>query len=228
MKKQLYILSFALGMLCNNNLSAQTQGTSIINDQIFFDETNNESKWMFFEKTFITNIHEAKSVVRNNILNALPATLILGSFYGALTIPANNTENFICKVTQANNVCMTTGTILTTLLALQWLESSSASTTKRNVVTNFFVNWEENQFFVPEELFEAFEAIHNMIKVEGNAFIAANANAIVDSTVFSITRHFEKRYSKTLDVSAADALSSTKTVTEIVKNFIECGSKLNK
>ena len=68
-------------MLMASNVAA-------FNERSVFDETSEDSKWMFIEKKFITDIHAKKESIWTHLSTVIPASAIAFSGYGYLQIPA--------------------------------------------------------------------------------------------------------------------------------------------
>ena len=242
---------------------------SAFNERSVFDETNENSKWMFIEKKFITDIHAKKESIWTHLSTIAPAAAIAFSGYGYLQIPAkkeadapkvevsqptknttatntnSSTEStkeaestkevkavteiknidFIQSLLTPQNVYTILGLSATALLVVQYLECELSSRANRNAVEDFFNNWEENQFYVPAELKEAFDAIAEMIELQGQEAVLKKSDEIVNAIKYITTRQLS-RYSKSLEISACNTLGNVKTIGEIFKNAIETGGKL--
>lgn len=218
MKKQLYI--FSLMMVMINNVTA-------FNELTVFDETNEESNWMFIEKKFITDIHAEKKSFWTHLSTIIPAAAIAFSGYQYFQITNDNeNKDFIQTLLKPQNIYSITSLAATSLLITQYLECKLSAQANRNAVENFFNNWDQNQFYIPEELEEAFDAIAETIELQGQEAVLEHADEIVDAIQFITTRKLSSRYSKSLEITACNALGNAKTIGEILKNAVETGSKL--
>ena len=216
MKKQLYIFTFAIAMMTTVNAFDQLT---------MFDETNEESKWAVIEKVFITDINEAKQSFWKHLSGVAVSTLIAGGAYQ--TYNANPEAKFMDSLQLSRNFYCLGTLAMGGLLATQTIQCHLSNQTNRNAVTKFFGNWDKNQFYTPAALKEAFDIIAETMELEGNEATLKNADEIIDTIQFIIMRHFEKRYEKVLQFTAATALSDTKTAGEILKNAVETTVKMS-
>ena len=177
MKKQIYIFSFAIAMMTTVNAFDQLT---------MFDETNEESKWAAIEKFYITDINEARQSFWKHVSGGAVAILTgLGVYF---TYTAKNALDhdgkeipFIGYFQKTQNVCGLATVAMGTLLATQIAQCHLSNQTNRNAVAQFFGNWDQNQFYTPVELQEAFDIIAETMELEGDEAILKNANEIVDT-----------------------------------------------
>ncbi len=218
MKKQLCIFSFALAMVTN---------VIAFDELTMFDETNEASKWTFIENKFITQPAAEKQFIWTHVGAVATGLVIAGT--GATWFSLKDEDrkvNLSTNMFATGNVLAGVSCAATAILTTSGLDCYLAARANRNAVANFFNNYENNQFFVPEELQNAFDLIAEAIEFAGMNAVLENADDIVGLIQFQVMRHFEKRYEKVLQATAATALADAKTVTEIVKNSIESVSKL--
>ncbi|MDP3788329.1 MAG: hypothetical protein Q8Q60_03380 [Candidatus Chromulinivorax sp.] len=220
MKKQLFIFGFAVAMVTN---------AMAFDERSMFDETQEESKWTFVEKAFITAPAEYKKAVWAHVesavtgLIAVTAATVCGSLYFYNNDQFNNQLKDTLSI---GNVSGGAALAATALSAKSSLECYLANQAHRNAVENFFNNWEQNQYFVPAELQDAFDAIAEMIDIESQDAVLNHANEIVNTIQFIVMRHFGDRYKAVLTATAVNSLVDTKTAGEILKNAIETAGKL--
>ena len=219
MKKQLFIFSFAVAMVTN---------VIAFNELTMFDETNEASKWTFIENKFITQPAAEKQFIWTHVGAAVTGLVIVGTFGTHLATSSKdlNEQPKLDKMLTMGNILTGFGSAATAIGATSALDCYLSARANRNAVANFFNNYENNQFFVPEELQNAFDLIAEAIEFAGMDAVLVNADDIVGLIQFQVMRKFEKRYEKVLQATAVNALADAKTVTEIVKNSIESVSKL--
>jgi len=229
MKKYFYALAFSL--IASSHVAA-------FESHMCFDETNNESKWTYLEKTFITDISDAKSNVWKHLNNLIPATAITAALwkYNKLQkTPAPTTESSTDAITvtqiaynafSAENVCLGVTLTSSVVLATQGLQCYLNYSLNRQAVESYLKNWEVNKLYTPDELVEFFEFLVERIHIQGKESVLSQAHEIVETLQFLTVRHFEKRYAKALDIVAANAFGDIKTATEIIKNGLDITGKL--
>ncbi len=217
MKKQLFIFGFAVAMATN---------AMAFNERSMFDETNEESKWIFVEKAFISAPSDYKKLAWTHVEAVVTGLIAVGAAttFGTL-YHYNQLNDKIENPLSVGNVSGGAAVAATALYATSALECYLSNQANRNAVEDFFNNWEQNQYFVPAELQDAFDTIAYTIELEGKDVVLNNANAIVDTIQFIVMRHFEKRYEKLLQITAVNSLADTKTAGEILKNAVETTSK---
>lgn len=222
MKKQILMFSFMVAMISQ---VVAFEDKITFDDRFMFDETNEQSQWQYIERAFITKPAAEKTCAWKHLSAALNPSIAAFALYGYATSTANDVS-FMQEMAKPKNVFSIIGTVSSAIAILQALECRLFTQTNRNTVENFFNNWNENQFYVPVELEEGFTLIAEAIEAEGQDFIIAHANEIVDTIQFHIMRHFEGRYKATLEIKGRDALADTKTTSEIVKIFTETAKNL--
>jgi hypothetical protein len=220
MKKKLYILGFMFAMISNQSFAF---------DEIsLFSETSEKSKWMVLEKKFITNIHKSKKTTWSHVSSVIPAVTAIFAGYQYCNLDSVNSDNdILLNLRKPVNVYPMLGIVATTILASEYLDCYLSSKNNRTAVKDFFANWEENQYYIPSELEEAFDILADVIEFEGEEAVLAHANEIVEAIQFLVTRNFESRYKNSLDAKARDAMSDTKTVIESFKNFFDGAKHLS-
>jgi len=218
MNKQLCLFSFLVGM---------ATFTTAFDERSFFDETNNDAKWEFVEKKFITDIADSKQFVWQHI-----TPWILGSIASVAawqsyqtSIKENNTD-FVKSMLQTSNVYFITSTAAATILATQGFQCFLSNYANRQAIEEFFVNWDENATYTPKELTEAFDMIAETLELQGKEAVLEHADEIVDMIQFVTMRHFKDRYKNILEYKASNALADTKTLGEIIKISLESADKL--
>ena len=215
MKKQLFIFSFVVAMASN---------VIAFDERTMFDETNEASKWTFIENKFITQPAAEKQLIWTHASAIATGLVIVGT--GVTWFNLEKRDTPMGNAFTQGNVIAAIGTAATAIISTSGLDCYLAARAHRNAVTNFFNNYEENQFFVPAELEQAFDKIAESIEFAGLDAVLLHADDIVELIQFQVMRHFEKRYEKVLQATAVNALADAKTVTEILKNSIESVSKL--
>jgi hypothetical protein len=212
MKKQLFIFSFAVAMISN---------VIAFDERSMFDETNEESKWTFVENKFITKPAAEKAYIWKHLSAGAVAAVAIGAFVklGYLN-DADRNDDFSKKIFTTGNVLAGLSSLSAVTFTTSALECYLSARANRNAVADFFTNWDQNQFFVPAELQDAFDTIAETIELEGKEVVLKNADEVVSTVEFLVMRHFEKRYEKLLQITAVSALNDNKTATEIFKNII--------
>ncbi len=218
MKKQLFTFSLVLAMASN---------MIAFNELSMFDETSQESKWVLIEKKFITQPSTEKKLIWTHI-NSAATLLFAGGTLGTYAIlSSEQCKNKLSEqIMDTGNILAGFGTAATFMSATSALDCYLSTRANRNTIASFFNNYDENRFFVPSELEEAFDLIAESIELFGQESILNEANEIVELIQFHVMRHFEKRYEKVLQITAVNAVADAKTVTEVLKNSIECVGKL--
>lgn len=180
-----------------------------------FNTADEQSKWGFMEKKFITDIYADKKMTLSHVTAAIPTAAAALAGY-LLTTDASLLE----RSTKSNLILLGGGALAATMVSAQYLESYLTAQANRKAITNFFAHWDTYKFYVPAELLEYCTTIADVIKAQGLEETLQNAQIIVKDLQDMITRHFESRYKKLLEFEASNNLSDTKTVSEIFKNFI--------
>ncbi len=214
MKKQLYLFTFMMTLISS---------TYAFDERSFFNEADEVAKWQFIENTFITKIAADKKSIWTHFSSAATLALAGTAGYAWTQTPATETKIDLLKT---NTLLALVTAAATGLLTIQGLECYLSHEANRNAVAEFFGNWDENQFYIPTELEEAFDMISEMIELEGKDAISAHANEIVELIQFHVTRHFEKRYEKVLQGAASVSLADAKTATEIIKLFTDTSKNI--
>lgn len=213
MKKQFLLFSFAFAMVSN------VTTTLAFDEHTLFDTTNVTARWSFIEKKFITDISAAKQASWSYYAPVLPAILIATA---ASNLVVTEGKNLLAPYNGGIG-----GIVLgTTLITMPTLESRFSNKANQNAVVDFFSNWDQNQNYVPAELFETFQLIAETMESKGQKAIAKSANEIVEAVRFVVTRYFDKRYENVLKAKADTALADAKTFAEIIKNAVEAVTKL--
>ena len=180
-----------------------------------FNTADEQSKWGFMEKKFITDIYTAKKMTWSHVTAAIPAA------FAALAGYQLTTNSLMDSAPTRNNLYLLGGGALAaTMVSAQYLESYLTAQANRKAITDFFAHWDTYKFYVPAQLLEYCTTIADAIKTQGLEETLQNAQIIVKDLQDMITRHFESRYKKLLEFEASNNLSDTKTVSEIFKNFI--------
>lgn len=218
MKKQLYILSFMIAMISNNALA--------FNDLAFFDETDQTSKWTVLEKKFISDIAGSKETFWKHASALAVGLVATASSVKCFTVNEDPSKDIMRTLLEPKVAYGIVSGVALSLLTVQGFQCFLYSHANRNAVADFFNNWDENKFYVPTQLEEAFDIIAERIELEGLDAVLENADEIVETIQFLVMRNFEKRYEKVLQVTAYNGLADTKTVGEILKNAVETSSKL--
>jgi hypothetical protein len=221
MKKQLQIFSFIFAIA-----SFQTSNATV-DTLSFYDEFQEKAQWELLEKTFITDIAQSKASTWNHISGAVLASMMVGSGYQYTQTSSTESSSIIKEMLQPKNVYGAATCAATAIFAVQTLQCYLSNQANRTAVANFFANYEENKYFVPAQLENAFDMIAERIELEGMDAVLVDANDIVDQVQGMIMRYFEKRYEKVLQGAAYNALADAKTTGEIIKNAVETGSKLS-
>ena len=226
MKKQLYALFFILFMV--NTIQVHSQDNAlesiekqpinkfniIFNELNLFSTTNEELKWAFMEKKFITDMYTSKEMTWSQITAAIPAALVALAGYDYAT-------NSIMEHATKKNIILLGGSAVTmAMISAQYLDYYLNQQSYRTAITNFFTHWEIYKFYVPERLIEYFTLIADTIEINGLQAVLPNAQTIVKEIQDTVTRYFESRYKKLLELEAAHNLSDTKTFSEIFKNLV--------
>ena len=225
MKQQLYALSLiiattqAITAFDSRSLFTTPETPEITETPVTQSTT---AQYQFIEKTFITDIATSKNAMWSNILTSIPAALGTYSGYQCYNQKVNMSkeDNILKSLITAQNLWGVTTLTCATILAGGQLQNYVNAQANQQAVRNFFKNWNKNKVYTPEAFHDAFESIALEIEQQGDTYIRQNANKIVENIQFVITRHFEKRYEKLLQITAYDALNESKTVTEIIKNMI--------
>lgn len=223
MKKQLLLLSFMFTMT-----TSQMQSNDTFFDELsFFDASNEKSQWEFMELSFITKPAEAKKFVWSHLSAIVPVSLAMFSAYQYANLPTDNaaqSKDVLKSIREPQFMYPALGMSATTILVCQYLNCYLSAQAHRNAVIEFFANWEDNQFYTPVEFLDAFEEIAEIIEFEG--IDAVNSDKIVNTIQGQVMRHFESRYKSVLEAKGINALSDTKTYTEIVKNIFDGAKNL--
>jgi hypothetical protein len=232
MKKQMCILSFMLAIVSTNiigssvSLVNEPQKQSISKNSTFdelslFDITNEQSKWVFIEKKFITDVYAATKMTWSHLLATIPAAFAGFAGYKYMTIADQKKEDDTIKnLLKMDNIYLVGGTLAAGMVAAQYLDSYLIAQANRTALTNFFDNWDKNKFYVPVDLLPYFTMIAQRIENQGLDIVLQDAKKIVDDIKFKVTRQLESRYKKLLEFEAYNSTSDAKTVSEIFKNFI--------
>lgn len=219
MKKQL----FTLGLL---NLFAVNLMGSSFDEHTLFDSNNEKAQWEFLEKAFITNIHAEKQLIWNHISAAFVASLGLGSGYQLYNGTTSNSQLAKTDLFSPTSLYSAVLGSSVALLSIKGLACHLSNQANRNAVEAFFTNWDQNQFYTPEALQEAFDIIAETIELQGLDAVLASADDIVDTIQFVVMRHFDGRYKKALEFQAFNALNDSKTFSEIIKNTVATAKDL--
>lgn len=201
---------------------ASTQAMTAFDSCSLFNESEKASKYQFIEKKFITDIASAKDATWSKVLMIIPGSIATASGleYGHQTenTPKDDLffKNLLTKKFVNGVICVSSIAIIAGVTFQHHLSAHA----NQDAVRDFFTHWDKNQFYTPDELFESFEAIACNIEDQGEAFIKNHANEIVKTIQFIVTRYFEKRYEKLLQIKAHSALGEIKTVSETLQNFI--------
>jgi len=192
-----------------------------------FDTTSEQSKWLLIEKKFITDVYAAKQNSWKTLSSIIPTTFAVYSGYKFATIENQNKEEDIIKnLLSMKNLYLVGGSIASLTILTQYLDSYLSSKANKDGIVDFFNNWDENKLFVPKELYPFLDMINRNIKINGQDFITKNADKIMHAIQFIITRHFESRYKKVLELEAHNSLAEAKTISEIIKNFVASAKDL--
>ncbi|MBP6869707.1 hypothetical protein KBC04_02400 [Candidatus Babeliales bacterium] len=236
MKKHLYTLPLILAA-CN------ALATDNFNNSAFFSTSDEKetSKYQYIEKKFITDIAKAKENVWSNIFTAIPAALATSSAFALAhlnntnTIDANtidtNTKSkdnkpFLKSLLNKQNIYITTFVISTAIIAGQIAQRQISKQAHYQAVADFFHNWDKNQNHTPEKLTAPFAMIAEQITLNGDDFITEHADEIVELIQFIITRHFDKRYEKLLQMNSYNALNDVKIFSDIFRSFLTGNKEL--
>lgn len=219
MKKQLFVFSFMIAMMSN---------VIAFDERSMFDETSEASKWTFVENKFITKIANEKSTTWAHIGAATTGTFAVGAAGTWLFLLNGHRDSKLTDyMFSTGNVCAGAGTLAAGTWVIQALECYISARANHNAVEDFFANWDENQFFIPAELQNAFDTIAETIELEGKDAVLKNASEIVDMIQFHVMRHFEGRYKGMLDLKAYDGLNTdAKTISGIIKNVVATSKDL--
>lgn len=220
MKKQLFVFSFMIAMISN---------VIAFDERSMFDETSEASKWTFVENQFITKIASAKATFWAHAGAITTAAIALSGLANLSYLYATNSTNqkFTENPFAAGNVCGGVTALSAGVLAIQALECHISARTNRNAVESFFANWDQNQFFIPTELQDAFDLMAEVIELDGKEAILNNAGEIVELVQFHVMRHFEGRYKGMLDLKAYDGLNTdAKTAFGIIKGIVATSKDL--
>jgi hypothetical protein len=212
MKKQLQIFSFALAMMSSINA---------FDELTLFDEADQKSKWALVEKKFITDVYKYKKIVWEYVSASALAVTAVFAGHQYLAIPTGSENDFINTLRQQKNVYSMLGLGSAAMLVNQGLDAYLTTRANRNAVAEFFGNWDQNQFYTPTELEDAFDIIAEMMELQGQEAVLENANEIVDTIHFIVMRHFDGRYKSILEAKSRDALADTKTISEAFKNLFD-------
>jgi hypothetical protein len=226
MKKQLLLFSFMLTIVCCNNINAT------VDANMFYDETDEKAQWEVIEAAFITNPARAKQLCWRHIESIVPGIVCSIAAYKTLEVydalpftsekVTKETKNF--GIFEIGNpkiysplILVTSGAVLTYNYAQCYLEHQA----NRDAIQNFFANYDDNQYFVPASLQDAFDTIAERIELEGMDEVLVDANDYVDIINDIVMRHFESRYKSVLDAKGRSALTEAKTFTEVFRNFFD-------
>jgi hypothetical protein len=219
MKKQFLMISLMVATVNFNSTHAYVDTLS------FYDQGDEKAEWAFLEKAFITDIAKSKQLSWNHISAAATTLVMAGSTYQYTQTSATD-GSILQQLLQPKNVFGLTSCATAAICSIQGLQCYLSHEANRTAVKNFFANYENNQVLVPASLQYAFDMIAERVTCEGMDAVLVDANDIVDQIQGMIMRYFEKRYEKVLQVSAENALATTKTAGEIIKNAVETSSKL--
>lgn len=180
-------------------------------------------KYEFIEREFITHIVAEKNSYWSNALAIIPISLGMFAAYNL----AHGDEQNLTKESIVLKNLLTHKHIYSFILlgcagfsAHTILSQYITHKANYNAVKKFFENWEHNKFYTPDLFLQTFESIALEIEKQGNVFIVKNANKIVETVQFIITRHFYTRYQKILEINAYNAIAETKSVLEVLQAFI--------
>ena len=182
-----------------------------------FDVTNEQSKWAFIEKKFITDIHSNKQMTWSHVSALLPAAF--ATFAGYTYMTQNDIPKYLAQ--KKENIFFLGGGALSALLVMgQYLEQYLTYQANRTAIQDFFEHWDQNQLYIPKELLPYFTILATKIEAQGQDAVLQDAKTIITDIKFMVTRHFESRYKKFLELDGYNSTAEAKTFSEILKNFI--------
>ena len=143
------------------------------------------------------------------------------------TVPKDTKDKDILKdLLDVKNVYLIGGTIATAMFASKALECYLNYHCNRHVVENFLKNWERNRSLTPHEFHHVFDALVDVMDINGDEAVLAHANEIVDIMQSMVMRHFEKRYEKVLTIQTLNNLGETKAILDVLKTAIDTAKGL--
>ena len=224
MKKQLFMLNFVFALAAFNTMHAD------IDTNMFYDETDEKAQWELVEKAFITDIGRSKQLCWRHLEVIIPAIIGSAAAYKTLEVYSPyfsyDSQKGLWDIQNPRVHCPIIAATMGAILVYQYAQCYIENIANRNAIKNFFTNYEENQFFVPAELQDAFDMIMEKIEQDGMDLVLADANEYVDVIQGIVMRHFESRYKSVLDAKGRDVLAESKTVIENFKNFFDGATKI--
>lgn len=210
MKKYSYIFSFII--ITMQTIFAFEEQSLFINQ-----------KYEFIEREFITHIAVEKNNFWANVLATIPVTL---GIFAACNLADGNEKTLTKENIVLKNLLTHTHIYSFILLGCAGFSASTilnkyiTNKAHYNAVKKFFSRWKKNKRYTPDLFLETFESIALEIEKKGDRFIAKNANKIVETIQFIITRHFHARYDNILKINAYNAIAETKSILEILQAFV--------
>ena len=141
-------------------------------------------------------------------------------------IKLDHNKDFIKDLLHVENIYLTIATAATTIFAAQSLQCYLNYHFNRQIVEDFLQDWDRNRSLTPHQFHHIFDALTNIMDINGDETVLKHANEIVDLMQSAIMRHFEKRYESALKIQAINNLSDTKSILDILKTATETAKHL--
>ncbi len=144
-----------------------------------------------------------------------------------VTEPKNKaTKDILKDLLDVKNLYLIGGTIAATMFINNALDYYLDYYYNRQAVENFLKNWERNRSLTPHEFHHAFDALVNIMDMNGDEAVLEHANEIIYIMQSMVMHHFEKRYEKVLTIQTFNNLGQTKAVLDVLKTAIETAKGL--
>jgi len=174
------------------------------------------------------NLPKKSNTSESNKDNIIYHLKLDGFSSGSITTPKDTkNKDFIKDLLNTENLYIIGGTIATTMCASKALNYYLNYHCNRQVVKNFLKNWDLNRSFTPREFHNMFDALANLIDINGDEAVLVHANEIVNIMQSIVMRHFEKRYETILTVQTFNHLGETKAMLDVIKTAIDTAKTLS-
>ena len=124
------------------------------------------------------------------------------------------------------NVYLIGGTVAATMFISNALDCYLNNYYNRKTVENFLNHWNRNRSLTPHQFHHAFDALVDIMDINGDEAVLEHANEIVYIMQSMVMHHFEKRYEKVLTIQACNNLGETKAILDVLKAAIDTAKNL--